>query len=221
VTLRILTANLYNGRAKPDGLVAALRSLRPDVVAVQELSENAAAVLADWGVSRLLEPDDSNTGMGVALNTEATFDRLEFPHRNPVRASFDGAQWGFKGVEVVGTHLVNPISWPWNESRRLRTAEANALEQLLGAPAATRAIVGDFNSSPAWPLYRRLRGLASDAAVAAGTARATWGYFPWSPAMLRIDHAFIQGARSLRTRPVRIPGSDHRALVVDLAPLEA
>jgi endonuclease/exonuclease/phosphatase (EEP) superfamily protein YafD len=218
VPLRILTANLYNGRAKPDGFAAALRSVRPDVVAVQELSENAAAVLADWGVSRLLDPDDDNTGMGLALNTEATFDRLEFPNRNPVRASFDGARWGFDHVEVVGTHLVNPVSWPWSESQRLRIEEANALEQLLMEPAATRAVVGDFNSSPAWALYRRVGGLALDAAVAAGTTRATWGYFPWSPAMLRIDHAFIQGARSLGTRPVRIPGSDHRALVVDLAP---
>jgi len=220
VPLRIFTANLYNGRAQPNGLAAVLRAVRPDVVAVQELSENAAAVLSDWGVSRLLDPDDNTTGMGLALNTDATFDRLEFPHRNPVRARFDGAPWGFECVEIVGTHLVNPISWPWSDSRRLRVAEATALEQLAVEPTPTRVIVGDFNSSPAWALYRRMRRFAVDAAVAADTARATWGYFPRSPAMLRIDHAFIQGARSLGTRPVRIPGSDHRALVVDLVPAE-
>ena len=95
-------------------------------------------------------------------------------------------------------------------------AELSALEHLLVAPADTRIVVGDFNSSPVWPLYRRVSRLATDAARAAGTARATWGYFPSSPAMLRIDHAFVQGARSLETRAVKIAGSDHRGLVVEL-----
>ena len=217
--IRILTANLYNGRARPAAFAAALDEVQPDVVAVQELSENAAAVLGEWGMSRLLDPNSCKTGMGLAVRAEATFDRLDFPHRDPVRARFDGARWGFRDIEVVAAHLVNPISRPWKLSRTRRVAEAAAIERVLGDPADTRVVVGDFNSSPIWPLYRQIAANATDAAVAAGTAQATWGYFSWSPAMLRIDHAFVQGAVPLATRPVRIAGSDHRALVVDLAPV--
>ena len=220
MSLRILTANLYNGRARPDALAAVLDDIRPDVAAVQELSENAAEVLADRGVARLLDPDDETTGMGMVVATEADFDRIELPHRNPVRARFDGSKWGFGSVEVIAAHLVNPVSRPWGRSQRLRAAELEALEDVLVQPAATRLLVGDFNSSPIWQLYRRVKALASDAAHAAGTARATWGYFPWSPPVLRIDHAFIQGARAVETRTVKIAGSDHRALVVELESAE-
>ncbi|MDJ0665075.1 MAG: endonuclease/exonuclease/phosphatase family protein [Acidimicrobiia bacterium] len=216
MSLRILTANLYNGRARPAAFAEVLRAVQPHVVAVQELSENAAEVLAEWGVSRLLDPRDDTTGMGLATDVEASFDRLEFPYRNPVRATFDGSRWGMGRVEALSTHLANPISRPWRSSRKLRTAELNALEHLLGTPAETRIVVGDFNSSPVWPVYRRVSDLATDGAREAGTAQATWGYFPWSPAMLRIDHAFIQGARAVETRAVKIAGSDHRGLIVEL-----
>ena len=54
--LRILTQNLYNGRADPEGLRRALNRYEPDVVAVQELSPNAASVLQSWGDDGLLDP---------------------------------------------------------------------------------------------------------------------------------------------------------------------
>ena len=167
-----------------------------------------------------MEPDDCKTGMGLAVNAEADYDRPEFPHRDPVRARFDGTKWGFRAIEIVGAHLVNPVSRPWKLSRVLRAAETRALERIFTEPADARVVVGDFNSSPIWPLYRRVAACATDAAAAAGTARPTWGYFPWSPALLRIDHAFVQRAVPISTKPVRIAGSDHRALVIDLAPLE-
>ena len=75
-----------------------------------------------------------------------------------------------------------------------RAAELTALQEVLG-PAQNsnpRVLVGDLNSSPSWPLYRHLTRLATDAAVAAGTARRSWGPWPSSPRLLRIDHAFVQ-----------------------------
>jgi len=217
--LRILTANLYTGRAKPTALAAVLSDTAPDVVAVQELAPSQAEVLADWGESRLLDPDLLTTGMGLAVQGPAHLDRLSFPHRNPVRARFDGAAWGFGEIEVIVAHVVNPISRPFSVSRGHRREEAAALEALLAAPGATRILVGDFNSSPTWPLYRRLAALAIDGPVQAGTAARTWGYFPNSPRLLRIDHAFLQGARCVSSQTVKIPGADHRALVVDVEPL--
>nr|MDJ0925698.1 endonuclease/exonuclease/phosphatase family protein [Acidimicrobiia bacterium] len=113
--LRILTANLYSGRAKPAAFAAVLEATQPDVVAIQELAPNAAAVLADWGESRLLDPNEETTGMGVAVVVSATLTRLDFPHRDPVLARFDGSSWGFGEIEIVNTHLVNPISRPFRQ----------------------------------------------------------------------------------------------------------
>jgi len=217
--LRILTANLYTGRVKPASFAALLHDAAPDVVAVQELAPSQAEVLGNWGVCRLLDPDDETTGMGLAVQVPAQLDRLGFPYRNPVRARFDGVAWGLRDVEVIGAHIANPISRPFAVSRLRRREEAAALEAVLTEPRSTRVLVGDFNSSPAWPLYRRIAALSVDGPAAAGTAVRTWGYFPRSPALLRIDHAFIQGARCVSSRTVKLDGGDHRALVVDVEPL--
>lgn len=171
MTLRIYTQNLYNGRADAASFAAALQEHRPHVVAVQELSSNCAEVLRDWGTSCLLDPKDDTTGMGLAVRGGAELSRIEFPCRDPVRAILQDDPWA--GVEVVNAHLVNPISRPMRLSLRLRTQELAELETMLRAQSAARVLVGDFNSSPAWPLYRRLRTLATDAAVAAGTAQRT------------------------------------------------
>jgi endonuclease/exonuclease/phosphatase (EEP) superfamily protein YafD len=222
MSLRILTQNLYNGRAEPASLALALRDHSPDVVAVQELSSNCVDVLADWGTSSLLAPRDDLTGMGIAVRGNAEFSRLSFPHRDPVRAILAGEQWGFDAaIEIVNAHLVNPIGRPLRTSLRLRKAEVAALEDILrrDSGAQTRVLVGDLNSSPAWPVYRRLATVATDAARATGTARRTWGPKPASPRLLRIDHAFVQRAQAIRTQLVCVTGADHRGLLVDLDPV--
>ncbi len=219
--LRILTINLFNGRADCDSLVRALHEHVPDVVAAQELSENAAAVLADWGDNHLLDPRDDTTGMGVATNLPAHFTRLDFPNRRPVVAQLGGELFGFhNGVELISAHLVNPIERPVMVSHRVRQRELQALQATLTAPTkSARVLVGDLNSSPAWPMYRRLAALATDGAVAAGGARRSWGPTPTSPRLLRIDHAFLQGAQCVASRLVEVRGTDHRGLLVDLEPV--
>lgn len=219
--LRILTANLYNGAADPAAFAAALRSYSPDFVAVQELSDNAADVLDAWGTSHLLDPRDDTTGMGAAARLDADFSRLDFPFRHPIRAEFDGRRWGLGDVELINTHIVNPIARPLLHSKQLRARELAALETLLasGPQGDSRILVGDFNSSPAWPFYRRVAKLATDGAVSAGTARRTWSYFPRSPRLLRIDHVFLQGVTCGGTQLVPIPGADHRGLLADIEPV--
>jgi endonuclease/exonuclease/phosphatase (EEP) superfamily protein YafD len=222
MSLRILTMNLYNGAADPEELGAFLDDAKPDVVAVQELSANSAAVLAEWASSALLDPRDDTVGMGMASRTALETSRLDFPHRNPIVGRLDGEPWGLPSVELVNVHITNPISMPMPTSLRRRRNQLAALEHFLGAHDGTsaRVVVGDFNSSPAWPFYRRVAGLATDGAVQAGTAKRTWGYYPSSPRMLRIDHVFLQGPiQCVATRLVKIAGADHRGLLVDLEPL--
>lgn len=222
MSLRILTINLFNGQAECDSLAAALRDYEPDIVAAQELSANTASVLDGWAQNHLLDPRDDTMGMGVATNAAAEFSRLEFPNRRPVVAKVEAAVWGFdRGLELINAHLVNPVALPLRNSKRLRQLEAEALTALLQTEpeVSSRVLVGDLNSSPAWPLYRRLAAHATDAAVAAGTAQRSWGLTATSPRLLRIDHAFVQGARAVTTQLVEVRGSDHRGLLVDIEPV--
>ena len=89
------------------------------------------------------------------------------------------------------------------------------------APPGTRLVAGDFNASPAWPVYRRVAGRLEDAAVLVAKERGgrpsrTWGPAPGTPRLLRIDHVFVEGVRPVDTRVVTIPGSDHSGLLVEV-----
>lgn len=215
--IRILTTSLYNGRANPASLETALAAYSPHVVCAQELAPNAAEALQAWGTTALLDPRLDLTGMGIAVRGPAELRRLDFPNRRPVAALLRAVDWDTGGdIEIVNAHLVNPIARPIRRSNRLRKAELAALEHILGngrRPEA-RVLVGDLNSSPAWPLYRRLNRMAIDAAAAAGTTRRCWGPWPGSPRLLRIDHAFVQGLiptppDHVTTRPVASPQKAH------------
>ena len=73
-----------------------------------------------------------------------------------------------------------------------------------------------------WPVYRRMASRMEDAArtLAQREGRPpepTWGPRPSGRAILRIDHAFVEGVAPQRFRVVPIEGSDHRAIVLDIA----
>lgn len=213
--------NLYNGAADPAELAGVLDDAKPDLVAVQELSANSAEVLADWASSALLDPRDDTKGMGVAAKLPVVLSRLDFPNRSPIVGRFDGSGWGLSDVELLNVHITNPVSLPIPVSLRSRRDELDALEHIITTHDNTtaRVVVGDFNSSPSWPFYRRIAALTTDGALQAGTARRTWGYYPSSPRMLRIDHVFLQGpVRCVGTDLIKISGADHRGLLIDLEP---
>jgi endonuclease/exonuclease/phosphatase family metal-dependent hydrolase len=218
--LRILTQNLYNGGAEPDDLAHVLDRFQPDLVAVQELSTNAARVLEEWAEAALLDPRDDTTGMGVAVRGPAVLSRLDFPVRWPILARLSGDAWGLPcDVDVINAHVMNPIVRPLGPTRRIRNAELLGLRDALltDSEADARVVVGDLNSSPAWPLYRNLSRIATDAAKQANTAKRTWGPWPGSPRMLRIDHAFLRGPlRATKTQIVDLAGTDHSGLLVDI-----
>ncbi len=73
-----------------------------------------------------------------------------------------------------------------------------------------------MNSTTQWHEYKALAALGADAARHTGTTQATWSHFLRGPRWLRIDHAFIVDAMPVSTDVVRIAGTDHGALIVDI-----
>ena len=80
--LRVLSANIYEGRAELVHLRELVRELRPDVLSVQELTPLAAEELARLGFHRtfphrVLEVDDFAVGAGLY----SRFPMREIPAR--------------------------------------------------------------------------------------------------------------------------------------------
>lgn len=221
--LRIVSANLLNGCATPDAFAALVQRLEADIVNVQELAPDQAAALAAVMPFGSLHPARDCTGMGIAARRPVVMRTIPFPGEQACVAHVRPEDWPElrNPLEIINVHFAAPHHLPvWRPLRR-RRAQLRALDDYCnGRAERSRMIIGDFNASPLWPLYRRLAARFIDAAREMGgrqgtTPQRTWGPWQNAPKLLRIDHAFISGVRIADFRVVPIRGSDHSALVVD------
>ena len=224
-SLRIVSANLWNGGADPDAFAELVDALGADVVATQEMSPEQADALARVMPYGRLEPARDFNGMGIALRTPADVRHLPLPVRN---ARLADLRWSDPSgarleLEVLNVHVQAPHSPPHLQARAIRRGQVNGLlHHLRASPERARIVVGDFNATPLWPAYRRLATHLTDAALAVAqrhgrTVRPTWGPWPGAPRLLRIDHAFVHGLTVDDFRVLPITGADHSAIVIDLA----
>jgi endonuclease/exonuclease/phosphatase (EEP) superfamily protein YafD len=225
-SIRIFSGNLWFGRADPDGLVELIRRHRIDVFAAQELGfANAEAISSELPFGRL-EPCDHFMGMGIALRRPARTERIPLPFRDARRALLDPGEWADleQAVCLVNVHFQAPHSLRPFPSALLRHRQVRALERFMYQnPSASRCVMGDYNATPAWPLYRRMRRHLDDAALhfarrEGRPVHPTWGPRPDSRRLLRIDHAMVRGLDVEHFEVVAIPGSDHSGILLDCLP---
>jgi endonuclease/exonuclease/phosphatase (EEP) superfamily protein YafD len=225
-SIRVLSGNLWWGRADPEGLINLIREYQIDVFAAQELGpENAEAISSELPYG-CLEPDPAYAGMGIALRQPAVYERIPVHRRDARRVVLEPAEWdGLElPLDLINVHFNAPHTLRPFPSPLVRHRQASDLERFIGQnPSDTRVVVGDYNATPHWPLYQRIARQFSDAAIQAAQregrpVEATWGPTPGSPRLLRIDHAMVRGVDVETFEVVDIPGSDHSGLVFDCAP---
>jgi endonuclease/exonuclease/phosphatase (EEP) superfamily protein YafD len=222
---RLITANLLNGGADPAAFADLIEALKVDAVAVQELSPEQARAIERALPFGKLEPARDYGGMGIALRDPGNVWRLPLAGRGAFVAEVTPRDVPIgSGIELINVHIIAPHVWPVARSLRHRREQLEGLERYLDASRRRpRAIVGDYNSTPIWGVYRRLAARLGDAAVEAARGRGgrparTWGPWPGAPRMLRIDHALVSELTVRDCRALAIRGSDHSALLVDLSP---
>jgi endonuclease/exonuclease/phosphatase (EEP) superfamily protein YafD len=216
IPVRVLTANLRDGRADPESVAAAARE-HADLLLVQELSPQLAQTLSDRYLTtdfpyQVLNPGDYAVGVGIwsrypivqtSLVTTFTLGGLTATVRPP----------GAADLIVASVHVVGPWPQPVDHWREEIAALPETMEHLAAAAGHGAAIVaGDLNATADHKPFRRLLDTGyRDAGRQFGFA-ATYPADMAVPPLIRIDHVLTYNSTATDTHAVRIAGSDHLAL---------
>ena len=125
-----------------------------------------------------------------------------------------------RATRVLNVHMTHPMVFPPWRSLPERSYQLNRI--ITHADGYDAMVLGDLNAAPGWPVHRRLSRSLDDAAWAAAAVRGeradpTWSLRPAGRALLRIDHVFTDGVSISDLWVVPIPGSDHSAIIFDIA----
>ncbi|MBT8225527.1 MAG: endonuclease/exonuclease/phosphatase family protein [Dactylosporangium sp.] len=220
-TLRVMTSNVFAGKADAEALVGLIRRHQVDVLAVQELTAEGQRALAGAGLDTLLPNQMVRPGLGAAGT--GVYTRLTIRRGSPrplaasgfVQTTVTVAVPGAPDIEVESTHPCAPYAAGKGTIWR---------SDLSQQPAATpdgplRVLLGDFNATLDHALLRELiaTGYHDAAAVAGKGLVPTWPNDGQLIPGVTLDHVLAD--RRIGVRDVTIadvPGSDHRAVFAEL-----
>jgi endonuclease/exonuclease/phosphatase family metal-dependent hydrolase len=224
--LRVLAANLYIGAADPSALVRLVRDRRVDVLAVQELTPESAAALDAVGLAVVMPyrasfPTPGSAGSGVFSRypiTDPGVRRLPWCHLQAY------ATVQVPGAGKVVAESAHPCA-PSDDQAARRWAADIAVQPPAAPTGVPRILLGDFNATLDHGGLRDVlaTGYRDAAATLGAGLEPTWPYVggavhgvPIPPVTL--DHVLADprlGVRGFAVEP--IPGSDHHAVLAELA----
>ena len=220
VALRVMSANLFYGRADAATLVRTA-SARADVLAVQELTHEEVERLSAAGLDevfphRALDARDLASGVGLwsryPITTSARIADFELPMLS--------ARIHVEGVAADPTILVVHMSGPWPQPVDDWVRDMDAMPQTMrqtssSAGAGCVLIAGDFNSTfDMRPFRRLLNDGYRDATEQSGAGlQLTYQANTKAPPYMGIDHVLTNRCTATSAETVALPGSDHRGLV--------
>ena len=219
-TVRIICANIYIGNSKPEGLLKLVEEERPEIVIVQEFTD-------DWGT--MLEPLDidypyslkiPNEGaFGIALYSRFRFDSLQKWDSGP--GSTPGIIGRFsrngRSMTLLTSHPVPPTSE--NYAAR-RNKQILAIGVVANATSGAFALCGDLNMSRWSPWFKELTSSGlRDGAEGFGLQTSWPDRQMGLPSIFRIqiDHCLV--SKEVKVREFRVgptTNSDHLPIIVDL-----
>ena len=220
--LVVMSSNLYLGQADARAVLRIAREHDVDVWSLQELRPRLIARLDRAGArrtfpERVLDPREGASGSGVLSRTPLRAVDTSPNRKGHAEPEVELRVEGAPPVRIKAVHPappVNAIAAPyWQDAlAALPSSDGRGDVQILA---------GDFNATLDHPELRALldRGYL-DAADAAGAGlKPTWPAPPRSGRALplTIDHVLVdRRVRVERVTVVRIPHSDHRAVIAVL-----
>ncbi len=203
------------GGISPQSLVDLVRAQRVDALAVEELSESAAAALDATGIRALLPNREMPPGTDTAIYT-----------RLPVTGAGDPAwpttnvtvEVGGRPIVLVAVHTYYPLG-----DARKWAAGMRALRDAAPGRTGNAVLLGDFNATLDHAPMRDLLGTGltdTHAELGAGLF-PTWPEdnrdLPFLPPVIQIDHVLHGGRLSaVSVEEFALARTDHRAVVAEL-----
>lgn len=216
-SVRVLSMNMWAGTAAAKGVMDLVRSEKPDVLSLQELTPEGVAELRALGIDKLLPysalrplPAASGTGIYARypmrnernISTETTFLMVAAVVRVP------GVD-----VEVVAVHPSPPV--PGAPTARWRRDLAQLPEP---SDNLLRIMAGDFNATFDHEPFRVLlaKGYRDAADTVGAGLSMTWPETNGIPPVA-IDHVLVDGRVDVNAfRTFVVSGGDHRAIFAEV-----
>jgi len=218
-TLRLMTANVYESNDRYDALLEQVSEARPEIVALQEMTtqwRRGLAPLEHDYPHRLWLPREAGATSHLGLYSKHPLTLIESPAPEfpALLAHVDHPHAPFIAAVV---HTASPFS-PGRAERHDR--QMAALAKALRRHAADGPVIalGDFNTTPWSPKYRRLTD--STHLITTRRGRGLLGTWPSLLPLLRVPLDDILVSRETAVtecRPGRAFGSDHLPLIADIA----
>ena len=216
--LRVLTHNMYFGRADAEILVTRVRQLDADVLFLQELTEDAVTRLKQAGLDDLMQYTQLDLrGGSRGSGIYARFPLSEGPAMPMIHMAQPTALLELPNgqrVELVCVHPVTP--------RPLHAGATQWREEIGVLPAPgdlSRIVAGDFNATLDHAVFRDVLRLGyADAGQQAGDALTpTWGPPGGNSALFTLDHVLADRNCAVLGYSVHtVPGTDHRAVYAEI-----
>ena len=217
---RLMTCNVYKGRADAREIVDLVRSEHVEVLALQETTDDFVNALNSAGIAAYLPYSQVASSDGVYGNGIWSASPLSDPSDDDVDSSasfMPGATVAFNGgstqVRFVSVHTTSPTDGYWQQWKR----SLDELAKLRFDTGRRYIFMGDFNATYDHTPFRNFLGTRfSDAArQAADGLKFSWpANIDYVPTFAGIDHIVLDSdMRAGQVRTVKVDGSDHKALL--------
>jgi endonuclease/exonuclease/phosphatase (EEP) superfamily protein YafD len=217
--LRVLTMNLEWSNRESEAVLSLIRSLDPDIVALQEVDywwRRKLDLLSDVYPFQTYDRASTRPGVSVLARGAPSEEEWRPLHgRAALLLAFDDGGHSFR---FAVAHAFPPKS---AHLYRLRNRQLESLASALASAHARRddplIVVGDLNATPWSPVLHDF-----EARTGLRSARIGQGPLPtwpsWSPLIrVPIDHVYhSESVRTDKLMQVPLPGSDHLGLLADL-----
>ena len=216
--LRVAALNLWYQNVRIDEVDEALAEIDADVIVFSEYTlahQTAleATPLAEHYPYRIDRRDFGGAGIAVWSRTPVQVAEPLDTYKDSVDITVDGPDGS---IRLIAMHMPTPVA-DFDAWRR-DLAIAARIGRTADGPTL---LIGDLNATYWHPDFRSLldAGFVGAHAAAGSGFSTSWPTNKWFPPFVRLDHALTAGGLvSTDIDDFDIPGSDHRGLVVTVAP---
>lgn len=221
---RVMTLNVYKGRADPQAIVDLVRDQRVEVLALQETTRPFVRALEAAGIDEYLPYSQVASSDGKYGNGLWSATPLDSPADDDVDSSasfMPGGTVSFgdgkSEVRFVSVHTTSPKPGYWGEWSK----SLDELALMRSHQNNHYVFMGDFNATIDHTAFRNFLGSRfSDATQQSGHGPV----FTWPdgiaavPRLVGIDHVVVdKGIVAGQASVVPVAGSDHAALLATIS----